>query len=62
MAKKTNKPKNKRYKVGFDMIYSHDVYVTAPNKWKARAKALIKFLGKLTQKDFRIDVEEKEIY
>lgn len=53
-------PKNKRYRVGFDMIYSHDVYVTATSVWKARAKAFIKFLGQLRQKDFRIDVDDVE--
>lgn len=52
------KQKNKRYKVGFDMIYSHDVYVSATGVWQARVKAFIKFIAMLKQKDFRIEVDE----
>lgn len=51
------KQKNKRYKVFFDMKWSDDIYVTAPNSRVARAKAFAKFIKKLTQKWFTIYVE-----
>lgn len=59
---KNKKKTLKRYIVSFDMRWAHDVYVSAPNKWAARSKAFIRFIKKLTHKDFRIDVELDERY
>jgi|GEM_PF-6226426 hypothetical protein len=56
------KPKDRHFVVSFDMRWSHDVYVVAPNKWKARAKAFIRFIKGLKYKDFRIDVDVDDRY
>jgi len=49
---------SKKYKVGIDMKYSHDLLVTATSKTEAKKKALARFIKKLKPKDFDLSAEE----
>ena len=44
-----------RYELNFDMIFSHNIVVSAKNKRESKKKATEKFLKKIKKSMFRIE-------
>lgn len=48
----------RKYRINFELKYTHDVYVTAKNTQIAKLKGIIKFFKILKESMFNINIEE----